>query len=55
MPESGQTLVTWSMFGTNNLMSKVFGLLVNCENMVGRDFDKGLSSMKAIAEGPAPQ
>jgi hypothetical protein len=46
-PEAGQTVVSWTMTGRNNLFSKIFGLLMNCEKMVGRDFDKGLASLGA--------
>lgn len=49
-PQGSQTLVTWSMTGKNNFMSKVFGLFVDCDTMVGKDFEKGLTSMKAITE-----
>jgi uncharacterized protein YndB with AHSA1/START domain len=49
-PQGGQTLVTWNMFGKNNLMSKAFGLFVNCDNMIGKDFEKGLASLKSVAE-----
>lgn len=49
-PQGGQTLVTWTMTGRNNLMSKVFGLFVDCDTMVGRDFEKGLAGIKAVAE-----
>ena len=48
--QSSQTLVTWTMSGKNNFMSKVFGLFVDCEKMVGKDFEKGLSSIKGITE-----
>jgi hypothetical protein len=48
--EGGQTLVTWSMVGNNNFMSKIFSVLVDCEKMVGKDFEKGLASIKAIVE-----
>lgn len=49
-PQGNQTLVTWSMSGTSNFMSKLFGLIINCDKMVGKDFEKGLASLKAIAE-----
>jgi len=49
-PEGKGTAVTWNMFGKNNFMSKAFGLFVDCEKMVGKDFEKGLASLKAIAE-----
>ena len=48
--QGNQTVVTWSMFGKNNFMSKAFGLFVNCDKLVGGDFEKGLASLKSIAE-----
>jgi hypothetical protein len=49
-PEGSQTAVTWTMTGKNNFLSKAFGLFVDCEKMVGADFEKGLASLKAVAE-----
>jgi hypothetical protein len=49
-PESGKTFVTWSMRGKNNFFFKVFGLLMNCDDMVGKDFEKGLASLKVVVE-----
>jgi hypothetical protein len=49
-PRGPQTFVTWTMFGKNNFPGKIFGLFVNCEQMCGKDFEKGLASLKAIAE-----
>ena len=49
-PEGDQTVVTWSMTGKNNFFFKVFGLFMNCDNMVGKDFEKGLAAMKSVAE-----
>jgi uncharacterized protein YndB with AHSA1/START domain len=54
-PEGNQTLVTWSMSGKNNFMGKVFGLFVNCDKMVGSDFEKGLAAMKPLAEAEGGQ
>jgi Polyketide cyclase / dehydrase and lipid transport len=48
--QDNQTVVTWSMFGKNNFVSKAMGLIVNCDKMVGGDFEKGLASLKSIAE-----
>jgi len=50
VPEGPGTTVTWTMFGHNNFGSKAFGLLMNCDDMVGRDFDKGLASLKSVVE-----
>jgi polyketide cyclase/dehydrase/lipid transport protein len=49
-PDGSQTLVTWTMSGKNNFMGKAFGLIVNCDKMVGGWFEKGLASIKSLAE-----
>ncbi len=49
-PEGNQTVVTWSMFGRNNFISKAFCLFMNMDKMVGGDFEKGLANMKAVLE-----
>jgi uncharacterized protein YndB with AHSA1/START domain len=45
-----QTTVTWSMKGTNNFMGKAMGLIMNCDKMVGGQFEQGLAAMKLAAE-----
>ena len=49
-PESNQTVVTWSMSGTNNFMAKAVGLIINCDKMVGGQFEQGLANMKSVVE-----
>ena len=49
-PEGSQTIVTWTMRGKSNLFFKAFGLFMNCDDMVGKDFEKGLASLKSINE-----
>ena len=49
-PEGNQTGVTWSMLGNNNFAGKLFGLFINCDQMVGRDFEKGLTVLKSVTE-----
>lgn len=49
-PEGNQTVVTWSMTGKSNFFFKVFGLFMSCDDMAGRDFEKGLADMKSVAE-----
>ena len=49
-PEGDQTMVTWSMFGTNDFIAKAFGLFMNMDKMVGGDFEKGLAQMKSVVE-----
>lgn len=46
----GQTVVTWSMTGKSNFFFKIFGLFVNCDDMIGKDFEKGLAALKTVAE-----
>lgn len=48
--KKGQTTVTWTMMGKNNYMGKVIGLIMNCEKMVGTQFENGLADLKAIVE-----
>ena len=48
--ENNQTNVTWSMYGKNNFMSKAVGLIMNCDKMVGGQFESGLAALKAVVE-----
>lgn len=49
----GKTTVTWTMDGKNNFMGKLIGLVMNCEKMVGEQFEKGLAKLKTVVEKPA--
>lgn len=51
-PEGDQTKVVWTMYGPNNFMGKLVGLFIDCEEMVGKDFDKGLANLKGVIEAP---
>jgi hypothetical protein len=48
--EANQTTVSWSMYGKNNFMGKAMSLLMNCDKMVGGEFEKGLTQLKMISE-----
>jgi Polyketide cyclase / dehydrase and lipid transport len=50
-PDGKGTLVTWSMSGCNSFTGKLFSLVMNMDKLIGTDFEKGLASLKAIAEG----
>ena len=52
-PQDGKTLVTWTMTGKNNFIGKAVSLFMDCEKMVGPDFEKGLANLKAVAEAKA--
>jgi hypothetical protein len=49
------TKVTWAMDGDKNFASKAFGLVMDMDEMIGADFERGLASMKAVAESARPQ
>jgi hypothetical protein len=53
VPTSGGTKVTWAMEGNNNFVLKAFGLFMDMDQVVGPDFERGLASMKAVAERAA--
>ncbi|MCB8820407.1 SRPBCC family protein [Microvirga rosea] len=45
------TQVTWAMHGPSPYVAKLMGLFFNMDTMIGRDFEDGLSNLKALAEG----
>ena len=49
-PKGGATDVTWAMEGPVPYFAKIIHVFINMDNMVGRDFEAGLSAMKTIAE-----
>jgi uncharacterized protein YndB with AHSA1/START domain len=52
-PAAEGTKVTWAMDGSNNFMSKAFQLFMDMDQMIGKDFEQGLASMKTVAEAAA--
>jgi len=48
--QGDSTNVTWTMDGSQPFMFKVMGVFMNLDNMIGKDFEAGLASMKDIAE-----
>ena len=51
-PEENGTLVTWSMSGQNNFISKAVCMFMNMDQMVGKEYEKGLADLKSIVEKP---
>jgi hypothetical protein len=49
-PQAQATLVTWTMRGPATYLSKVMGLFLDMERMIGTDFEAGLTKLKSIAE-----
>ena len=50
-PDGNGTRVTWTMSGPVGFMGKLFGVLMNCEKMVGCQFEKGLNNIRQIVSG----
>jgi uncharacterized protein YndB with AHSA1/START domain len=49
-PRGDSTEVTWLMHGPSPFISKLMGLFVNMDTMIGKDFEAGLANLKAAAE-----
>jgi len=49
-PAAGATNVTWDMSGPSNYLTKVMGVFVSMDSMIGKDFEAGLANLKAAAE-----
>lgn len=52
-PVGDGTSVTWVMSGPSPFLSRLIGLFVSMEDVVGADFESGLAALKAAAEGMA--
>jgi len=44
------TRVTWTMHGRQPFMAKLMGTFINCDKMVGSQFEEGLAKLKGLAE-----
>ena len=51
--KGGTTDVTWAMKGRVPFMAKLMSLVMNCDKMVGSQFEEGLAKLKSLAEQPA--
>ena len=49
-PAGDTTKVTWAMFGPAPYISKLIGVFVSMDSMIGKDFEAGLANLKAAAE-----
>ncbi len=49
-PNGASTDVTWSMTGPSPYVSKLMGVFVSMDKMIGKDFETGLSRLKAASE-----
>ncbi len=53
VPEGGGTRATWAMDGNNDFMAKAASLVMNLDQLVGSDFERGLAALKTLAESAA--
>jgi uncharacterized protein YndB with AHSA1/START domain len=44
------TTVTWAMHGPNLFVGKLMSLFTSVDAVVGKDFERGLANLKAVAE-----
>ena len=51
--EGNQTQVAWTMFGKCNFMSKAVGMFMNCEKMIGGQFETGLANLNSASQAMA--
>jgi uncharacterized protein YndB with AHSA1/START domain len=49
-PTDGGTRVTWAMRGANSYLSKIVGVFMNMDTMIGKEFEDGLASLKTAVE-----
>ncbi|MBC7465866.1 MAG: SRPBCC family protein [Bdellovibrio sp.] len=50
MPESDGTRFTWSMSGDGGFMHKIMVTLIDCDKLIGDQFDEGIQNLKTIME-----
>lgn len=49
-PTGNSTQVTWAIDGRQPYVGKVMSLFMDCDKMIGKNFEAGLASMKTLAE-----
>ncbi|HWB58544.1 MAG TPA: SRPBCC family protein [Chthoniobacteraceae bacterium] len=54
-PVGMQTDVSWSMYGKNNFAAKAVTLVMNCDKMIGGQYEQGLASLNEVSRAATPQ
>jgi uncharacterized protein YndB with AHSA1/START domain len=49
-PTGNGTRVTWALSGPSPYLTKLIGVFINMDKMIGQDFESGLASLKTLAE-----
>lgn len=50
VPRGDVTQVTWAMHGPSPYISKLVGVFIDMDQMIGKDFATGLANLKSLAE-----
>lgn len=50
VPQGETTTVNWTMTGPMQLITKIMSVFSSMDKMIGKDFEKGLAQLKAVAE-----
>jgi hypothetical protein len=50
VPEGASTNITWQMSGPQPYLGKLMSVFINCEKMVGKQFEQGLTELKKLSE-----
>lgn len=48
-PAGDKTVVKWAMYGKNNFLGKLVSVFMNCDKMVGPQFEEGLANLGRVA------
>jgi uncharacterized protein YndB with AHSA1/START domain len=49
-PAGDATNVTWALYGPNTYLTKLMSLFISMDDMIGKQFDEGLTNLKTVAE-----
>jgi uncharacterized protein YndB with AHSA1/START domain len=49
-PEGAGTRFTWAMEGDGGFMTKLMTLLIDCEKMIGGQFEQGINNLRQVVE-----
>jgi hypothetical protein len=50
VPQGNATNVTWTISGKQPYLGKLMSVFINCDKMVGKQFEQGLADLKSLAE-----
>ena len=49
-PEAGGTRFTWTMSGDGGFFGKLMNVFIDCDKMMGGQFDEGIANLKTLCE-----